>query len=238
MEKRSLGERLALGATMMVTAVVTALVVSLFWIVAYSIALGNESRAATVPADPAWVPVAATAPVAAGFAAPAIARPPAPAPLSPLPARVEPMVLSSGLAMPVAGAQPRQLYDSYADPRGQGRSHNAIDIMATAGTPVVSVADGVVEKLFLSASGGITAYVRSADTSLIYYYAHLSAYAAGLHEGQRLRQGDVIGAVGMTGNAQSPHLHFAIHRMRAGDRWHQGQPVNPYPLLAGAGGAR
>ncbi|HEV2747926.1 MAG TPA: M23 family metallopeptidase, partial [Allosphingosinicella sp.] len=54
-------------------------------------------------------------------------------------------------------------------------------------------------------------------------------------EGQRIERGTPIGTVGSTGNANpaGPHLHFAIHRMGPGERWHQGSPVNPYPLLAG-----
>ena len=75
-------------------------------------------------------------------------------------------------------------------------------------------------------------------TGWIYYYAHLQAYAPGLREGQRVARGDRIGLVGSTGNAnpEGPHLHFAVHRMAEGERWWQGRAINPYPLLAGAGG--
>ena len=68
-----------------------------------------------------------------------------------------------------------------------------------------------------------------------YYYAHLNAYAPGLREGQRIERGSPIGTVGATGNANptGPHLHFAIYRMEPGQRWHDGTPINPYPLLAG-----
>lgn len=148
----------------------------------------------------------------------------------------------SGLAIPVAGIAPRQLLDTYSQSRAGGaRVHNAIDIMARAGTPVVSATDGTVEKLYFSrGGGGISAYVRSDDGRWIYYYAHLLAYAPGLREGQRLRRGDPIGLVGSTGNANpaGPHLHFAIHAMAPGERWHQGRAINPYPLLAGRGAQR
>jgi len=93
-----------------------------------------------------------------------------------------------------------------------------------------------VEKLFFSdGGGGITAYVRSDDGRWSYYYAHLSAYAPGLREGQQMRRGDPVGYVGATGNANpaGPHLHFAINRMNPGEQWWQGTPINPYPLLAG-----
>ena len=148
----------------------------------------------------------------------------------------------SGLAIPVTGVAPRQLVDTYSQSRAGGaRAHNAIDIMAPAGTSVVSASDGTVEKLYFShGGGGISAYVRSDDGHWIYYYAHLQAYAPGLREGQHMRRGDPVGLVGSTGNANpaGPHLHFAVHAMAPGERWHQGTAINPYPLLAGNGPRR
>jgi murein DD-endopeptidase MepM/ murein hydrolase activator NlpD len=147
------------------------------------------------------------------------------------------VVSSSGLVIPVAGIRADQLSDTYTDSRGGGsRVHNAIDIMAPSGTPVVSASDGTVEKLFYSrGGGGITAYVRSPDGQFLHYYAHLDSYAPGLREGVRIRRGDPIGTVGISGNANpsGPHLHYAIYRMSAGERWWQGAPVNPYPQLVG-----
>jgi murein DD-endopeptidase MepM/ murein hydrolase activator NlpD len=108
--------------------------------------------------------------------------------------------------------------------------------MAPEGTPVLAATPGTVEKLFFSdGGGGNTIYIRSDDGRWIYYYAHLSSYAPGLAEGQRVKRGQVIGRVGHTGNASAsgPHLHFAINRMEPGQKWYQGEPINPYPLLAG-----
>lgn len=143
----------------------------------------------------------------------------------------------TGLAIPVAGIRPAQLTDTFKQARAGGaRVHDAIDIMADHGTPVVAAAPGKIEKLFFSkGGGGITAYVRSGDERWVYYYAHLQDYAPGLREGQRLERGDPIGRVGATGNANpdGPHLHFAIHRMLPEDDWHEGTAINPYPLLAG-----
>ena len=143
----------------------------------------------------------------------------------------------SGLAIPVAGVEPGQLVDTYTQARAGGqRTHDAIDIMAAEGTPVVAAAPGRVEKLFFSqGGGGISAYVRSNDGRWIYYYAHLQRYVPSLVEGQQVQRGQPIGFVGHTGNANpaGPHLHFAIMRMNPGEKWHQGTAVNPYPLLAG-----
>ena len=148
----------------------------------------------------------------------------------------------SGLAIPVAGVKPGQLVDTFTQARAGGaRVHDAIDIMAPDGIAVLASAPGTVEKLFFSpGGGGISAYVRSDDARWIYYYAHLSAYAPGIREGQRVPRGALIGYVGHTGNAspEGPHLHFAINQMRSGEKWHQGTAINPYPLLAGKPASR
>ncbi len=125
--------------------------------------------------------------------------------------------------------------DTYDAARGAGRRHDAIDIMAAEGTPVIAAADGTIEKLFNSVRGGMTIYERSADQKWVYYYAHLSAYAPGLAEGQQVKRGQVIARVGHTGDASAdgPHLHFAINSMAPGERWWNGTAINPYPLLAG-----
>ncbi|MEO7240981.1 MAG: M23 family metallopeptidase [Sphingomicrobium sp.] len=146
-------------------------------------------------------------------------------------------IAPNGLAIPVDGIRPEQLSDTFDDARGGGsRTHRAIDIMAPEGTPVVAAAAGTVEKLFNSVGkGGLTAYVRSEDQKWTFYYAHLQVYAEGLVEGQKIARGTPIGLVGHTGDASpdGPHLHFAINRMAPGERWWQGEPINPYPLLAG-----
>lgn len=156
--------------------------------------------------------------------------------------RAEAIAGPSGMLIPVVGIRPEQLTDTYSQARAGGaRIHDAIDIMAPRGTPVVAAAEGTVEKLYFSnGGGGITAYVRSPDRAWSYYYAHLNGYAPGLAEGQQLRRGDPIGFVGSTGNASpdGPHLHFAISHMGPADRFWQGIPINPYPLLAGRGQRR
>ena len=145
-----------------------------------------------------------------------------------------PAVLSSGLVLPVAGVTPSQLVDTYMQARGENRVHDAIDIMAPAGTPVLAAVDGPVAKLFTSDLGGLTIYQFDDAGRRVYYYAHLQGYAAGLAEGQRLRQGQVIGSVGSSGNASAdaPHLHFTVGDLGPEKQWSKSTPVNPYPLLA------
>jgi peptidoglycan LD-endopeptidase LytH len=137
------------------------------------------------------------------------------------------------LIIPVEGVRPEQLSDTYNDRRGGTRAHEALDIMAPRGTPVRAVADGRIVKLFDSKPGGLTIYAFDPSDSIAYYYAHLDRYAAGVKEGTPVRQGEVIGYVGSTGNANpnAPHLHFAIFKLGPEKRWWQGTPVNPFPYF-------
>lgn len=136
------------------------------------------------------------------------------------------------IIIPVAGVTRASVRDMFDDARA-GHRHEAIDIMAPRGTPVIAADDGVVAKLFTSAAGGLTIYEFDPDARFCYYYAHLDGYAPRLHEGQKLRRGEIIGYVGSTGNASkdAPHLHFALIRLDLDKRWWKGTYVNPYPLL-------
>jgi murein DD-endopeptidase MepM/ murein hydrolase activator NlpD len=164
---------------------------------------------------------------------------PAPAPIP----RQDPLPMSgvstppsgAALLVPVQGVRPDELENTFTDARSEGRSHDAIDIMAPAGTPVLAVADGTVAKLFNSERGGLTIYQFEPDGRLAYYYAHLRSYAEGLEEGQAISRGQVIGFVGSTGNAdpEGPHLHFAVFVLGPERNWWQGEAINPYPLLTG-----
>ena len=147
------------------------------------------------------------------------------------------LVASGGgmsLLIPVAGVKAAQLQDTYTQPRGSERMHEALDIVAPIGTPVYAVADGKIAKLFTSKPGGLTIYQFDPSEKYSYYYAHLDHYATALKEGQPVKRGDLIGYVGTTGNADpaAPHLHFAMFDLGPEKNWWQGKPVNPYPLLA------
>jgi peptidoglycan LD-endopeptidase LytH len=140
------------------------------------------------------------------------------------------------LLVPVRGIEPSQLRDTYDEKRGgDTRMHEALDIPAPRGTPVLSATGGRVLKLFDSKAGGKMVYAADSSERFILMYAHLDSYANGLAEGQPLTRGQVLGAVGTTGNAPPnlPHLHFAIARSNDVKVWWKGMPVNPYPMLVG-----
>ena len=177
---------------------------------------GRPPAAAPAPADPADE--------AQWGAAPADVPEPAPA--------ANPAD-GSKLLIPVQGVEAASLVDTYEQARGQGRRHDAIDIMAPRGTPVVAVAEGVVMKLFRSERGGTTLYQLAPDRRTVYYYAHLDRYAPGMAEGRALRRGEVLGYVGDTGDAVpgNYHLHFEVTTTADPKRYWGGVPRNPYPLL-------
>lgn len=139
----------------------------------------------------------------------------------------------SGLLLPVQGVRPEELVDTFGEARSAGHTHEAIDIMAPRGTPVLAATDGRLLRLFTSDHGGLTLYQIGPDSTTVYYYAHLDGYAEGLREGQTLQQGQVLGYVGDTGNAVpgNTHLHFAIWTVDDPADFWNGPPINPYPLL-------
>ena len=133
--------------------------------------------------------------------------------------------------LPVEGVTPDELRDSFDAPRSRGRRHQAIDIMAPRNTPVVAAVDGEIRKLATSAAGGLTIYQFDDSESHVYYYAHLERYRPGLRERTFVRRGEIIGYVGTSGNADTPHLHFAIGALPPSKEWWKGTPLDPYPLL-------
>lgn len=141
---------------------------------------------------------------------------------------------SNKLLVPVQGVQASQLSDTFDQARGEQRRHEALDIMAPKGMPVIAAADGKVVKLFQSKPGGLTVYQFDPTEQFAYYYAHLDRYADGVAEGKELKRGDLVGYVGVTGNSDpnAPHLHFAVVRLTPEKQWWKGTPVNPYPLMA------
>lgn len=195
--------------------------------VAAQVPIVDMSPSAQRPLLPAETPVVAAEPAAV------------PAPTL-VPARGAAVVSSGDVAalrsrqllVPVAGVRRANLVGSFADARG-GRTHEALDIAAPRGTPVVAADDGTVLKLFTSRGGGLTIYQADPTRKFIYYYAHLDAYAPALREGQAVSKGQQIGIVGTTGDAPptTPHLHFAILRNDDMTKWWTGTPLDPYAVL-------
>jgi murein DD-endopeptidase MepM/ murein hydrolase activator NlpD len=138
------------------------------------------------------------------------------------------------LRMPLDNVDVEAMKGGFQEKRGS-RPHEAADLLAPRNTPVHAVEGGTIAKLFISKAGGITIYQFDPGGDLIYYYAHLERYADGLHEGQTISAGDVIGYVGTSGNAppNTPHLHFGVFETDGNRQWWKGQPVDPYPLFKG-----
>jgi murein DD-endopeptidase MepM/ murein hydrolase activator NlpD len=180
------------------------------------------------PAQTATPVINSPSPAATQSAAPSVAaspiNTPSPQPLAPS---------QANLIIPVMGVTPEQLRDTFADARSEGRVHDAIDIAAPHGTPVIAAADGPIVKLFPSERGGTTIYQLSTDGRYVYYYAHLDRYAEGLAVGHFAKQGETLAYVGDTGNAGAGnyHLHFSIALIADPKRYWEGTNINPYPLL-------
>lgn len=208
----------------LLTIVVTATLTSLAWIVFGGTMLDmvQDRNGASEPDEAKPVEAPATA---SGDLPPAMSQPPA-----------SDQSDSEGLRIPVQGVAASQLTDTFLDPRGEDGTdrHEAIDIAAPRGTPVIAAARGTIAKLHNSPAGGNTVYLRTPDRREIHYYAHLDRYARDLREGQEVRAGQTMGTVGSTGNAsrEAPHLHFAILETTAdAEWWEPANAVNPYPLL-------
>jgi len=199
----------------------------------------SPSASSAFPVTPSFATPAPWAPQAeAHLAVPDVPAPPQALPGHPPDLFDYARLKTRGLLIPVRGVDASQIRDNFSEMRG-GRVHEAIDILAPRGTPVVAVDDGAVEKLFTSAQGGLTVYQFDADRAYCYYYAHLDRYADGLKERMAVKKGDVIGYVGTTGNAPpgTPHLHFTVFKLGPEKQWWKGTAVNPFPLWAVTGAA-
>jgi murein DD-endopeptidase MepM/ murein hydrolase activator NlpD len=142
------------------------------------------------------------------------------------------MGAARSLRVPIDGSDVESWKGGFVERRGN-RPHDAVDILAPRNTPVHAVTDGTIAKLFVSKAGGNTIYQFDPSGQLAYYYAHLERYADGLHDGQAVSQGDVIGYVGTSGNAPpgTPHLHFAVFKLNEDRHWWRGEALDPYNVF-------
>ena len=102
---------------------------------------------------------------------------------------------------------------------GYTRAHRGVDYASPSGTPIHAIGDGFVT--FVGWKGGYGRYVqiRHNNRNHTTSYAHMRSYAKGLKRGMKVRQGKIIGYVGMSGLATGPHLHFEFRS--------RGRAVNP-----------
>lgn len=209
-------------------------------LVTIRINLGRTGENASLGATPAPEPSATLlpSPVVSPVATitPSPSRSPSPIlvpTITPIPPLDSTVSLPYQLIIPVADIRPDQLRDTFTDARSEGRSHDAIDIIAPCGAAVKAAVDGTIARLFNSEKGGITLYQLSPDQKFVFYYAHLERYADGIKDGKPVKQSEVIAYVGDTGNAVpgNCHLHFAIWRIPDPKKYWNGENLNPFPLL-------
>lgn len=123
---------------------------------------------------------------------------------------------------PVDGAT--TFRDSWGEPRPGGRGHAGTDMMAAPGTPLVAIESGVIWYMSWHYAGGNGLYIDG-DSGDRWYYAHMQDYAPGIATGVTVTAGQLVGYVGSTGNASTPHLHLGY--LPGADYYD-----NPYPIVA------
>jgi murein DD-endopeptidase MepM/ murein hydrolase activator NlpD len=192
----------------------------------------------TAACGPAIRPLGPVAPVRAPEME--LPEPPSesPPPAAPLSLTDEEYLHARALMVPVDGVRPEKVPDTYWQARDEGaRAHQAVDILAKRGTPVLSADSGSILRLTKSTLGGITIYATDPERRFVFYYAHLDGYASGLYDGKPVAQGEVIGYVGTTGNAPkgTPHLHFQVMQYVDARSFWNGPPLDPRPFLTQMG---
>jgi LysM repeat protein len=132
---------------------------------------------------------------------------------------------------PVQG--PCSFGDTYGAPRSGGRVHEGVDVIAKAGQWVYAVKDGTLTRRYLDAPGSLSGNGWTLTTAggTYFFYAHLSTFAPGLSAGSVVKAGQIIGQIGMTGNAPIPHLHFEVHPGG-------GPSINPTPVVKAVDGCK
>jgi murein DD-endopeptidase MepM/ murein hydrolase activator NlpD len=156
------------------------------------------------------------------------------APVEPPGGRMVSTIGTGKLRVPIDDANVESFKGGFAERRGE-RAHEAVDILAPRNTPIHAVEAGSIAKLFVSKQGGLTIYQFDPTGRICYYYAHLERYAPGLHEGDIVSQGQIIGYVGTTGNAppNTPHLHLAVFEVGEDHKWWKGRAIDPYLVFRG-----
>src|SRR5262249_37162370 len=139
------------------------------------------------PVSPQVPPQAGAAPLP-----PSAAGPLAPVAAGPLNELDIAYLKAKNLLIPLPGVPASALRDTFYDQRSEGRVHQALDITAPEGTPVLATAGGSIARLYVSARGGNMIYVADPSGLFVYYYAHLQRYAEGMQDGLQVERGQVI----------------------------------------------
>ena len=123
------------------------------------------------------------------------------------------------LPNPVKG---KRFDDTWGAARSQGRRHEGVDIFAKKNTPIRSTTPGIVTKIGRNRLGGKVIGIQGPGAW--HYYAHLNKFAS-IRLYERVKEGQVIGYVGKTGNAKTTpaHLHYGVYLPSGA--------INPYPLI-------
>jgi peptidoglycan LD-endopeptidase LytH len=145
-------------------------------------------------------------------------------------------LLATNFPIPLEAFDRAKFRDTFFAKRGRQKKHYAIDLPAPRGTPVLAVADGVIERLGRDKRGGKVVYLRDTTGRYTFFYAHLAKHEKGLRAGDHVAKGQRLGDVGATGHViGGPHLHFAIFRDEDAASGGRALVVNPYlvfsPLL-------
>ena len=115
--------------------------------------------------------------------------------------------------------------DSWQWERSGGRRHEGVDIMGPKGLALYAVIDGTVTKIYgADAALSGNALRLTASDGTYFFYAHLDSFAPGIAIGSIVKAGQIVGYMGSTGDAGSPHLHFEVHPKG-------GAAVSPYPIV-------
>ena len=112
-------------------------------------------------------------------------------------------------------------------PRGNGRKHLGVDIIAKEGKLLYAVADGTITKLYTEASdklAGNGVRLTMADGTY-FFYGHMQKIADGMTIGTKVKAGQVVGYLGKTGGTTTPHLHLEVHPLG-------GEAIDPTPIVA------
>jgi murein DD-endopeptidase MepM/ murein hydrolase activator NlpD len=123
--------------------------------------------------------------------------------------------------------------DSWGYARSGGRVHLGVDIIAPEGKLLYAVADGTITKIYADYPGALAGNgvrLTMADGTY-FFYAHMLGIGEGIEVGGKVKAGQVVGAVGSTGNSGTPHVHFEVHPKG-------GSAVNPYPMVKAIDGCQ